>query len=671
MKNFAILCLLIVLSAKSFSQSLTKVSYKKKSKKSYVEYSPDGQYYVAAQGKVLTFYPAGSDYNKWKLNEYLNINLKNDFTIKEFGFNKTGTRVAMLHSGTFFNQISVWDVIEKRQLSNCTIKKEYIRTLKLMNDSLLTYITDNYKVVVYNYITQRVSWEKTFESNTLRGLAFGEGNNVIAVGGKDQLIYLISINENHSIITLSGPTNWVRCLDFTSDGTKLVCGSDDANVYVYDVKTKGSEPFIYTVHKDWVTTVKFTSDNKYIASTSKDRSCVFYDLNKKATTFQLKKVSKSIDGLSIDPNGKDFFINSHQYMKNHLRDISNLNIIPYQKLKDKTDKLAPQIYISNPARIEEGKTVVYASLLKLEGSVIDESGVRELKINDRVVKMKENGQYVMYVPLSIGDNYLKFEAIDINDNVAIKKINIIRKDTEGQDIDTLTSKSYLLVIGINNYQAWPQLNNAVRDAKEIYKTLTEQYDFDTAYAYLMIDSMATKENIEKKIRSLIPLISQQDNLLIYYAGHGYFDPVLNEGYWIPVEAVNESQYISNTTLLKYLSNINSKHTFLVVDACFSGSLFASRNRGYADNVEKYKSRWGLASGRLETVADGAYGANSPFATSFIEFLENNSKDEVPVSDVVQYVKVNVSNVTKQTPIGSPLRDIGDEGGEYVFKKKKK
>ena len=138
-----------------------------------------------------------------------------------------------------------------------------------------------------------------------------------------------------------------------------------------------------------------------------------------------------------------------------------------------------------------------------------------MKINDRVVKMKENGQYVMYVPLSIGDNYLKFEAIDINDNVAIKKINIIRKDTEGQDIDTLTSKSYLLVIGINNYQAWPQLNNAVRDAKEIYKTLTEQYDFDTAYAYLMIDSMATKENIEKKIRSLIPLISQQDKLLIY------------------------------------------------------------------------------------------------------------------------------------------------------------
>lgn len=79
----------------------------------------------------------------------------------------------------------------------------------------------------------------------------------------------------------------------------------------------------------------------------------------------------------------------------------------------------------------------------------------------------------------------------------------------------------------------------------------------------------------------------------------------------------------------------------------------------------------LASGRLETVADGAYGANSPFATSFIEYLENNTKDEAPVSDVVQYVKVTVSNTTKQTPIGSPLRDLGDEGGEFIFKKRKK
>jgi hypothetical protein len=117
--------------------------------------------------------------------------------------------------------------------------------------------------------------------------------------------------------------------------------------------------------------------------------------------------------------------------------------------------------------------------------------------------------------------------------------------------------------------------------------------------------------------------------------------------------------------------MNTRHTFLVVDACFSGSLFASRTRGYTENVEKFRSRWGLASGRLETVSDGAYGENSPFASSFIGYLEKSQKDKIPVSEVVQHVKMEVSEVAKQTPIGNALRDVGDEGGEFVFKKRNK
>lgn len=669
MRSIYLVIVFCLISTLSFSQNLKNISYKKGSRESAVGYTPNGSYFVVTEGKKLTFFPAGTNYKEWQIKNYLNIELLNNFPIEQFEFNADGSRVALLNAGVT-NKISIWDVNDKKPVHQLVIKEGYIRNMKLINDSLLAYITDNYKVVVFNYISKQITWEKLFDTNALRGLAFDYENQLLAVGGKDKLIYLISINDNFSIKTLSGPLNWVRCLDFSSDGQKIVCGSDDEKIYLYDLTSIEKQPLVYTVHKGWIRSVRFAPDNKYVVSVSDDHTCVFYNIEKNTLTFNLKKIGNSPSCVVVDPNGKDFFINTKQTSKIDLRDISALNIIPYQKMKDKNDKIAPQIYISNPSRIEEGKTIVYTSLLKLEGSVIDESGVRDLKINGKIVKLKENGQYVMYVPLTIGDNILRFEAIDINDNVAIKKINIIRKDIDGQEVDSLISKNYLLVIGINNYKSWPPLNNAVRDAKEVYKTLTEDYEFDKEYSYLITDSMATKENIEKTIRSLIPLISQNDNLLIYYAGHGYFDPVLNEGYWIPVEAVNESQYISNTTLLKYLSNINSKHTFLVVDACFSGSLFASRNRGYADNVEKYKSRWGLASGRLETVADGAYGANSPFATSFIEYLENNTKQEVPVSDVVQYVKVNVSNTTKQTPIGSPLRDIGDEGGEFIFKKRK-
>lgn len=216
------------------------------------------------------------------------------------------------------------------------------------------------------------------------------------------------------------------------------------------------------------------------------------------------------------------------------------------------------------------------------------------------------------------------------------------------------------------------LNNAVQDAKDVKDVLTSKYNFDPLDVTILLDDEATRYNIYEALRRYIERISARDNLLIYYSGHGYFDKLLSEGYWVPVDAqANDvSAYVPNSQILKIIENINSQHTFLVADACFSGSLFASNTRGYTEHVEKYKSRWGLASGRLEFVSDGSVGTNSPFAKSFIGFLQSNEQAAVPVSDLVQYVKKRVTETNDQTPIGNPLKGVGDEGGEFVFYKRK-
>ena len=101
-----------------------------------------------------------------------------------------------------------------------------------------------------------------------------------------------------------------------------------------------------------------------------------------------------------------------------------------------------------------------------------------------------------------------------------------------------------------------------------------------------------------------------------------------------------------------------------------GALFADARRGYTDNVERFKSRWGLASGRLETVSDGAIGGNSPFAGKVLKFLQENEKEKFAISELIQFVKTQVAEESNQTPIGNPLKALGDEGGEMVFYKKK-
>ena len=338
-------------------------------------------------------------------------------------------------------------------------------------------------------------------------------------------------------------------------------------------------------------------------------------------------------------------------------------------LRSGNDHNAPMIYVSNPTNISKADRVTtYTDMLRLSGSVIDESGIQQLKVNGIVVPVKENGAYVINLPVNVGENPIVIEAKDLNQNISLKKFIVDRRNQDGTEYNVADARNYLLVVGINKYTSWPALNNAVADADTIRKVLTSRYKFDEENVSVLLNEKANRANIYETLRSYIEKITPKDNLLIYYSGHGYFDKLLSEGYWVPVDGVkgDVSSYMPNAQLLKIIENINSQHTFLVADACFSGSLFASANRGYSENVEKFKSRWGLASGRLEFVSDGALGTNSPFSQGIIQFLMTNKQAKVPVSDMVQYVKKKVAETTDQTPVGNPLKVAGDEGGEFIF-----
>lgn len=229
-------------------------------------------------------------------------------------------------------------------------------------------------------------------------------------------------------------------------------------------------------------------------------------------------------------------------------------------------------------------------------------------------------------------------------------------------------KNILCVIGIDNYKNVVKLNNAVRDSKKISELLWKKYNFKSENTYSIFDEKATRKNIYYHFRKLAEQVTENDNLLIYFAGHGYFDLTLNMGYWLPYEAFqNEfSDYIANNEIINFIKVIKSKHTFLIADACFAGSLFVNNRRLLNQKIESYSSRWAFASGRMEVVADGHQGDNSPFAKSLIKVLDQNNEREIRVSEIILKVQILVGNNFKQTPQGAPLYGVGDEGGEMIF-----
>lgn len=241
--------------------------------------------------------------------------------------------------------------------------------------------------------------------------------------------------------------------------------------------------------------------------------------------------------------------------------------------------------------------------------------------------------------------------------------------------DKPEGNNYLLAIAINTYTHAPKLANCVKDAEDVIAQLTDRYQFGKDRVFRLFDEQATSPNIYKELQSLSKRIKEHDSIIIYYSGHGYFDPSDKSGHLVPVDAEEDAvwSYISNANFLSRIRAIKSFHTFLIVDSCFSGSLILSKrmdSTALAENVGNYPSRWGLAAGRIELVEDGYHGENSPFSQAILSFLKNNNSAKFPVSDLIQYVKRITPHNSRQTPVGGPLFKVGDSGGEFVFELQK-
>lgn len=90
---------------------------------------------------------------------------------------------------------------------------------------------------------------------------------------------------------------------------------------------------------------------------------------------------------------------------------------------------------------------------------------------------------------------------------------------------------HALVIGNNAYEHQRPLVTAVDDVKAVGELLREDYGFEVVKLLNV-----TRQEIENALWDHAEKLTAQDNLLIYYAGHGYVDPQTMEGYWFGIDA---------------------------------------------------------------------------------------------------------------------------------------
>jgi hypothetical protein len=234
-------------------------------------------------------------------------------------------------------------------------------------------------------------------------------------------------------------------------------------------------------------------------------------------------------------------------------------------------------------------------------------------------------------------------------------------------------KFHALVLGNNDYQSLPNLKTAKNDAIEIAEILKNLYGFD-----VNLKLNATRSNILNALIDYRKKLTVHDNLLIYYAGHGYMDAGANEGYWLPVDAKNEiggSNWLSNSSLTSSIRALKARRVMIVADSCYSGKL--TRGLNVKENTPSFlaqllskKARVVLTSGGLEPVEDSSAtdSIHSVFAESLIKVLSANN-GVMDASEVFIKIRRPVMTNADQIPEYADIRKAGHNGGDFFFVRK--
>jgi len=290
----------------------------------------------------------------------------------------------------------------------------------------------------------------------------------------------------------------------------------------------------------------------------------------------------------------------------------------------------------------------------------------------------------------------KTESATLSEKIKLRRpVSSIAKSPRSFDIDMPLSATnlsehsfgryYALVIGNQRYQNIDDLDTPVNDADKIADVLETKYGF-TVFRLNDSDNIA----IMDAINNLNEIVKEEDNLLIYYAGHGnrVRTGEFETGYWLPTNAdapPRDTLWISNEFVTRHIARIPAKRVMVIADSCYAGLLSSAPgflminklgrpNTKYIEYKKPRRSRLLLTSGGDKPVLDGGGGDYSVFANALIGVLEGNDRlltgPELFTSVKKKVVTDSVLASFPQTPEYKVIKGAGHEMGDFFFIPKK-
>jgi len=311
-----------------------------------------------------------------------------------------------------------------------------------------------------------------------------------------------------------------------------------------------------------------------------------------------------------------------------------------------TSKNIPMIQWHSPMQEHSAST---ESFVQIRASVVSSTPISriELDIRDGMTKVSyglkklSSDQNEISERIFLPSSSIRLDLLVTNaDGVTVSSgRSIISGGDLAANSVLVDRKDYALIFATDKYDHWDDLVNPINDAHSIADELKIKYGFETE-----IVENATIEEVWEKLRAYNERkFKPQDQLLVFFAGHGQFDETFGEGYVVARNSLandkSKTTYISHNRLRGVINNIPCEHIFMMMDVCFGGTfdpvLARARSTMALEATPEelivrklaHKTRKYLTSGGKEYVSDGIPGRHSPFATKLLEALKTNGGDD--------------------------------------------
>ena len=207
-------------------------------------------------------------------------------------------------------------------------------------------------------------------------------------------------------------------------------------------------------------------------------------------------------------------------------------------------------------------------------------------------------------------------------------------------------RTYAVLFATNHYEHWPALGNPIADAGALQALLRDTYGVQTE----LVPDPTADDVIETLLRYIAKSYENNAQIIVFFAGHGYFAEDAGVGYLVTRESKMPSVDPAHRSLLsfddiqRYVDRIPAKHILLLMDSCFSGTFdrkladAATRDEGvdriYAPRPlaqvlgqqSSYPTRRFITSGGKEYVPDGRPGEHSPFTRALLQTLTRDADE---------------------------------------------